>query len=197
VPCRGYLDIDEDETPRNADGLLPDSYLYVGDWGKGLTFLNGFNLGWYWPSSGPANTMCASFCYISKKSPARANSLPLSCSLQRVLLHASPERCEHAKHAHASSCNPNEKPCSAFYLFCLVQVVRQTTHSCSARKPYQIFLSLETGFDNRKILLFRYVPGPILRLGVNEVILLEVEAAPSDPTGDPIQDYPIQLDHHL
>lgn len=82
VPCRGYLDIDEDVTPRNADGLLPDSYLYVGDWGKGLAFLNGFNLGWYWPSSGPANTMCAAFCYISGRTPARATSLPFSCSLQ-------------------------------------------------------------------------------------------------------------------
>ena len=31
---------------------------------------------------------------------------------------------------------------------------------------------------------YRYVPGPVLRAGVNEVIMLEVEAAPSDPTGD-------------
>ncbi|EIE22122.1 hypothetical protein COCSUDRAFT_1093, partial [Coccomyxa subellipsoidea C-169] len=42
---------------RDEEGLLPDSYLFVGDWGKGLAFVNGFNLGWYWPSKGPANTM--------------------------------------------------------------------------------------------------------------------------------------------
>ena len=74
--------------------------------------------------------------------------------------------------------------------------VRQLTLA-QPGSPTRFFLSLESGFDNRKILLFRYVPGPVLHLGVNEVILLEVEAAPSDPTGDPIQDYPIQLDHHL
>ena len=40
-----------------SKGLLPDSYLDVSDWGKGLAFINSFNLGWYWPSKGPANTM--------------------------------------------------------------------------------------------------------------------------------------------
>jgi len=40
-----------------AQKLLPDSYLDVNNWGKGLAFINGFNLGWYWPSKGPANTM--------------------------------------------------------------------------------------------------------------------------------------------
>lgn len=56
---RGYVDVDEEETPRDEEGKFPDSYLYVGNWGKGLAFVNGFNLGWYWPSQGPANTMCA------------------------------------------------------------------------------------------------------------------------------------------
>ena len=26
-------------------------------WSKGVLFLNGFNLGWYWPSVGPQMTM--------------------------------------------------------------------------------------------------------------------------------------------
>ncbi len=53
--CRGYMDASEDLT--DSKGLLPDSYLDVTQWGKGLAFINGFNLGWYWPSKGPANTM--------------------------------------------------------------------------------------------------------------------------------------------
>ena len=52
---RGYLDIDEGLL--SSKGLLPDSYLDASDWGKGLAFINGFNLGWYWPSKGPANTL--------------------------------------------------------------------------------------------------------------------------------------------
>jgi beta-galactosidase len=50
-----------DEDLKGADDEhFPDSYLDVGDWGKGLAFVNGFNLGWYWPLKGPANTMCDS-----------------------------------------------------------------------------------------------------------------------------------------
>ena len=53
--CRGYLDIDEGLL--NKKDLLPDSYLDIGDWGHGVAFVNGFNLGSYWPTAGPANTM--------------------------------------------------------------------------------------------------------------------------------------------
>ena len=28
----------------------------VRGWGKGLAFINGFNLGWYWPLVGPQGT---------------------------------------------------------------------------------------------------------------------------------------------
>ncbi len=53
--CRGYLDIDEGLL--NKEDLLPDSYLDIGDWGNGVASVNGFNLGSYWPTAGPANTM--------------------------------------------------------------------------------------------------------------------------------------------
>ena len=53
--CRGYLDIDEGLL--NKGDLLPDSYLDIGEWGKGIAFVNGFNLGSYWATAGPANTM--------------------------------------------------------------------------------------------------------------------------------------------
>ena len=31
----------------------------------------------------------------------------------------------------------------------------------------------------------QYIPGPLLRAGENELILLEVEASPAEPTGPP------------
>lgn len=37
----------------NAQGTLPDTYIDVRGWGKGLLWVNGANLGWYWPSAGP------------------------------------------------------------------------------------------------------------------------------------------------
>lgn len=73
--CRGYLDVDEDRTARNEEGLLPDSYLNVAAWSKGLAFVNGFNLGWYWPSQGPANTMCAPPASLLLSQAARESSL--------------------------------------------------------------------------------------------------------------------------
>lgn len=50
--CRGHFDIDSN-TVRGSTGHLPDTYVGVRGWGKGLAFINGFNLGWYWPSIGP------------------------------------------------------------------------------------------------------------------------------------------------
>lgn len=55
---RGFFEVDE-ELAAEGTGLFPDTYLYIGAWGKGLAFVNGFNLGYYWPVRGPANTMCA------------------------------------------------------------------------------------------------------------------------------------------
>uniref|UniRef100_A0A182IM64 Uncharacterized protein n=1 Tax=Anopheles atroparvus TaxID=41427 RepID=A0A182IM64_ANOAO len=34
-----------------------DTYLYPSEWGKGLVFINGFNLGRYWPLAGPQITL--------------------------------------------------------------------------------------------------------------------------------------------
>lgn len=73
------------EAVRGAEGHLADTFVSVRGWGKGLIWINGFNLGWYWPIIGP-----------------------------------------------------------------------QEAH---------------------------YIPGPLLRDGENEIIMLEVEATPSDATG--------------
>lgn len=35
------------------NGHLPDTFVSVRGWGKGLAWINGHNLGWYWPSIGP------------------------------------------------------------------------------------------------------------------------------------------------
>lgn len=37
------------ESARLSTGLLPDTYLDVQGWGKGIAWVNGHNLGWYWP----------------------------------------------------------------------------------------------------------------------------------------------------
>ncbi|CAL8466181.1 g5717 [Coccomyxa elongata] len=54
---RGYFSINA--SLANADGVFPDTYLNIGlsNWAKGVAFINGFNLGYYWPAIGPANTM--------------------------------------------------------------------------------------------------------------------------------------------
>ena len=54
---RGELEVGGDAVGR--DGRVADAYLSVRGWTMGLAFVNGFNLGWYWPERGPANTMCA------------------------------------------------------------------------------------------------------------------------------------------
>ena len=50
--CRGEFHVDAD-TVRGPTGHLPDTYIGVRQWSKGLAFINGFNLGWYWPKLGP------------------------------------------------------------------------------------------------------------------------------------------------
>lgn len=53
--CRGTFNADA--SLKSKDGILPDSFLAMPAWSKGVLFLNGFNLGWYWPSVGPQMTM--------------------------------------------------------------------------------------------------------------------------------------------
>ena len=36
---------------------LPDSFLATPGFSKGVAFVNGFNLGWYWPAVGPQLTL--------------------------------------------------------------------------------------------------------------------------------------------
>lgn len=53
ISCRGEIQIDKNDVLDS--GLLPDSFLNLTAWGKGVAYVNGFNLGWYWPSIGPQN----------------------------------------------------------------------------------------------------------------------------------------------
>lgn len=55
LQCRGTIDIDSNLKSLGS-GHLPDTYINVRGWGKGLAFINGFNLGWYWPLVGPQGT---------------------------------------------------------------------------------------------------------------------------------------------
>ena len=47
------LHINGSQEGTNAEGTLPDTYIDVRGWGKGLLWVNGVNLGWFWPSAGP------------------------------------------------------------------------------------------------------------------------------------------------
>ena len=42
---------------RGTNGHLPDTFLSTPGWHKGVAFINGFNLGWYWPAVGPQMTL--------------------------------------------------------------------------------------------------------------------------------------------
>lgn len=39
-----------------ANGMYPDTFINMKGWGRGLIWVNGFNLGWYWPRRGPQLT---------------------------------------------------------------------------------------------------------------------------------------------
>jgi len=52
--CSGSFSIEGSSALRSpSTGHLADTYLAVHGWGKGIAWVNGFNLGWYWPSLGP------------------------------------------------------------------------------------------------------------------------------------------------
>ncbi|XP_032218849.2 beta-galactosidase isoform X2 [Nematostella vectensis] len=41
------------EIPPSVDGVPRDTFLYMDSWTKGQVFINGFNVGRYWPAAGP------------------------------------------------------------------------------------------------------------------------------------------------
>ena len=53
--CRGHFSVEERVSKRT--GYPADTFLDLSGWGKGLVWVNGFNLGWYWPLLGPQMTM--------------------------------------------------------------------------------------------------------------------------------------------
>ena len=46
TPCRGTWTIDGAGALRGSEGHLADTYLDTHGWGKGVAWVNGFNLGW-------------------------------------------------------------------------------------------------------------------------------------------------------
>ena len=51
---RGTFKVDKKHFVAST-GQYADTFLDLSSWGKGVAFINGFNLGWYWPSIGPQN----------------------------------------------------------------------------------------------------------------------------------------------
>ena len=41
----------------NIEGAPQDTFLSLDGWGRGVAFVNGFNLGRYWPTAGPGKTL--------------------------------------------------------------------------------------------------------------------------------------------
>ena len=41
----------------NIEDVTADTFIDMSNWGKGVVFINGFNLGRYWSSSGPQLTL--------------------------------------------------------------------------------------------------------------------------------------------
>ena len=50
---RGTFTIKASDHEDGLHGHLPDTFVSVRGWGKGLAWINGHNLGWYWASIGP------------------------------------------------------------------------------------------------------------------------------------------------
>ncbi|KAL4433782.1 hypothetical protein ABPG75_000223 [Micractinium tetrahymenae] len=54
----GTFSVDGTLARGGGGGAHPaDTYLSTKGWGKGIAWVNGFNLGWYWPSRGPQMTL--------------------------------------------------------------------------------------------------------------------------------------------
>ncbi|KAK9798887.1 hypothetical protein WJX73_001279 [Symbiochloris irregularis] len=51
----GVLNVSE-SSGKGPSGHPLDTFMDLRGWTKGLVFVNGFNLGWYWPVKGPQNT---------------------------------------------------------------------------------------------------------------------------------------------
>ena len=71
---RGTFTIKGSDHEEGLHGHLPDTFVSVRGWGKGLAWINGHNLGWYWASIGPQVSFSAPWCMSS------ASCLPRSAA---------------------------------------------------------------------------------------------------------------------
>ena len=62
---RGTFTIKGSDHEDGIHGPLPDTFVSVRGWGKGLAWSNGHNLGWYWASIGPQVSSSALWCMSS------------------------------------------------------------------------------------------------------------------------------------
>lgn len=59
---RGTFTIKGSDHEDGLHGHLPDTFVSVRGWGKGLAWINGHNLGWYWASIGPQVSFSPRWC---------------------------------------------------------------------------------------------------------------------------------------
>ena len=62
---RGTFTVKGSDREDGLHGHLPDTFVSVRGWGKGLAWINGHNLGWYWASIGPQVSSSAHWCMSS------------------------------------------------------------------------------------------------------------------------------------
>lgn len=65
-----------------SSDTIYDTYLYPSVWGKGLVFINGFNLGRYWPLAGPQITL-----YVPRHILKKGNNQIVMIEYQQHIQH--------------------------------------------------------------------------------------------------------------
>ena len=86
---RGTFMIKGSDHEDGLHGHLPDTFVSVRGWGKGLAWINGHNLGWYWASIGPQVSfpahwgMSSNGCLrgVAAVWPAVSLAIPLTASV--------------------------------------------------------------------------------------------------------------------
>ncbi|TUE03120.1 Beta-galactosidase [Bagarius yarrelli] len=77
------------EIPDQIPDLPQDTYLQFPEWGKGQVWINGVNVGRYWPSRGPQLTLFVPACLLSTQSPNNITLLELEagpCSRRQCVI---------------------------------------------------------------------------------------------------------------
>lgn len=194
--CSGTFSIAGAVARTGGGGAHPaDTFLSTKGWGRGIAWVNGFNLGWYWPSRGPqaSRSVCGvqlcgfvwrqlntrpllDSCARWRLSPSSAGQRRLGVALSICwMCPAGPPRLQ-SPNAHPAGCSA-AAPCQVSA--CLTNFARSPK---VPRLDFQVILKFLSFRSLTQMTL--YVPGPVLREGSNKLVLLELEAPPNKAAGE-------------